>query len=115
MSADLAVPEGLEPLGVWDCREPDWGLGRGWGIGLTCAQPLREMREWAMAHIEGVNETYRAEFYLLDGPFAVLYRYERDRCGFLVADDETGYPATASPVVQALDELPLPHLLTRQE
>lgn len=107
---NVQIPEGLEPLGVWDARERHYGLGRGWGIGLTCATPLRDMREWAARHIERVNETYRAEFYLLDTPFAVLYRYQRDKAGFLVM--RRGEIAEEPPVIVPLAELPPAHLLT---
>jgi hypothetical protein len=103
------IPEGLEPLAVWDCREPAWGLGRGWGIGLACAEAFREAREWAEVNIDANHRTYRAEFYLLDAPFAVLYRYKRDEAGFLVVSE--GEPVTEPPVIVPLAELPPAHLL----
>jgi hypothetical protein len=98
-----AIPDGLEPLAVWDARDP-----------LNCQPDVPrylESTEWAKAHIERVNDTYRAEFYLVDGPFAVVHRYSADDTGrrLLLAGD--GELATEEPVVQMLDELPPAHLL----
>lgn len=106
MTAAL-VPDGLEPLGVWDARDS-------WVDDL-----VNERIAWAREHIPRVNDTYRAEFYLLDSPIAILYRYAVNTEGRkyalarseFIADVE---PATEPPVVQILGGLPPAHLLARQ-
>ena len=55
-----------EPLAIWDTR----------GVESVWAYCMREAGKWAMNHISKADVTYRAEFYLLDAPFAVLYRYK---------------------------------------
>lgn len=94
------VPDGLEPLGIWDTR-----VGSAW----KCCMP--EAGEWAEQHIRDAGSTYRAEFYLFDVPFAVLYRYARDEDGRIACDPETCALVKADPVVQVLDELPPARLL----
>jgi hypothetical protein len=54
------IPEGVKPLAVWDSTEPGW-----------CDEHWRERTEWAVLHLDA-EFTYRAEFYLLDAPFAVF-------------------------------------------
>lgn len=97
------IPAGVKPLGVWDTREDRWHRDLAPGASA-----------WAVKHIADANSTYRAEFYLIDGPFAVLYRYVRDETGHVSVTEPDGEPVTAEPVVQALDELPAAHLLGRQ-
>lgn len=62
---------GVEPLAIWDTRDPGGLYWTRW----------REAGEWAQQHIADAFSTYRAEFYLVDAPFAVLYRYKRNDAG----------------------------------
>jgi hypothetical protein len=89
------------PLGVWDTRDRDSIWYRHW----------RETVPWAAEHIRDVNNTYRAEFYLIDAPFAVLYRYRENGEGRRYIDPATGEPAVEEPVTQMLDSLPPLRLL----
>jgi hypothetical protein len=90
-----------KPLAVWDTREQNslW-----W-------RHYREASPWAQEHIADADSTYRAEFYLIDVPFVVLYRYERGEDGRVRTDPATNEPVAAKPVKQTLDELPPAHLL----
>jgi hypothetical protein len=90
-----------EPLAVWDVREQAWYRIMGEAI---C---------WAMAHIDDAVSTYRVEFFLVDAPFAVVWRYKRNEQGRCFTDPATGEIACAEPVVQMLDELPPARLLGR--
>lgn len=90
-------------LGVWDTRLPNY-----WGVGSAAG--VAEASVWAQTHIEGSKHTYRIEFYLLDTPFADLYRYAQ-RDGHPYTDPATNEPATEQPVRQILGELPPAHLL----
>ena len=106
---EALIPEGLEPLAVWDTRDIDglWRCG-----GDICM--LGEATRWANAHIREATRTYRVEFYLLDSPFAVLYRYKVDDDGRKFALEPGGDALTEEePVVQMLGELPPAHLLSR--
>lgn len=97
------MPDGLEPLGVWDCNDaPAWGM------------IILEASEWATAHIKRARDTYRAEFYLYDEPFAVVYRYAvTDEGRKLAVDPVTLEIAREAPVVQVLGGLPPDHLMSR--
>jgi hypothetical protein len=98
---DPAVHAG-ELLGVWDTRDKH---SRWW-------QPaMPEAVAWAAQHIADADSTYRVEFRLLDGPYAVVWRHKRDAEGRLYADLDTGEIASEGPVIQALGELPPAHLL----
>lgn len=55
--------------------------------------------------------TYRIEFYLVDAPFARVYRYALNDGGRLFIQPATGRPALAEPVTVLLDELPPAELL----
>lgn len=101
--AEAVIPDGAELLGVWDCNDQS----SAW---WTTRQP--QMRDWAKAHIERVNDTVRLDFYLLDGPFAVAYRVRRDEDGKLIFDQSTQGAVTET-AVQPLAELPPEHLLRR--
>jgi hypothetical protein len=91
------------PLAVWDTREHGFtSRGMRW---------FREAVEWAQGHIAEADRTYRAEFYLIDAPFVVLYRYAENDQGRTFTDPATGEVATDEAVTQALDELPPRHLL----
>lgn len=102
MTSALAIPECLEPLAVWDTRDYD---GAWWWLVREGLKPY----EWAQEHIREPNSTYRVDFYLFDGPFAVVHRYARDEDGRLYGDGAE--PVKLPPVVQPLDELPPAHLL----
>jgi hypothetical protein len=85
------------PVGVWEMRDRScfWGL----------SDPrLLEAGLWAMRHLRRANDIFRAEFHVVDEPFAILWRYVRDEAGTLTDDQE-------EPVMQSLDELPPAHLL----
>lgn len=92
------------PLAVWDSSRMDDGLF--W-------QHWQETHVWAGEHISDVDSTYRVEFFLVDAPFAVVWRYKLNPDGRVYLDPETGDTAKAEPVV--LDELPPAHLLGRPE
>ena len=93
-----------EPLAVWDTHD--------YGDSLY-SQHIVECSNWANEHIRDCKFTYRAEFYLADAPFVVLYRYKRNDGGYCYLDPATGDTAVAEPVAQMLDELPPDHLLGR--
>ncbi len=86
-----------EPLGVWETRDFSCFYGfsdpRLLGAGL-----------WSMRHLDRPHDVCRAEFYLVDSPFAVVLRYVRDDEGRLTDKIE-------DPAIQALDELPPAYLL----
>lgn len=91
-----AIPEGLEPLAVWDAREN--GLGH-----------YIERAEWVERHLGDPRFIYRAEFYLIDAPFAVVHKFARNGDGRKWAAN--GEPVTKPPVTVPLTELPPTHLL----
>lgn len=99
----LAVPEGLEPLAVWDTRERAW---------LDDHDRWVERIEWAKANIPDAGSTYRVEFALLDAPFAIVYRHARNDEGRVIFDVIANGPATDPPVIVPLTELPAARLLT---
>lgn len=96
------IPEGLEPVGVWDCASRVWA-----------DQHMQERIDWAKAHMQRPGDTCYAEFYLVDAPFAVLHRVKRNENGRAYLDPFTGGVAMEQPAVQALTELPPAHLLGR--
>lgn len=98
------IPEGLEPLAVWDVRAADWrSTLPGGAPGMTL---------WIWDHLGGNPSTiHRVEFYLPDTPFAVVYRYELEGEGFKYLDLATMEAATEPPVIVPLAELPPEHLL----
>jgi hypothetical protein len=78
------IPDGLEPLAVWDLKGEQ---PAGWVTGYATQALL-----WLMDHVpEEHADLSRAEFYLFDGPFAVV--------------------GAQSPVIVPLAELPPAHLL----
>jgi hypothetical protein len=95
----VVIPEGLEPLAVWDAREPSW-VGEHW----------REKIAWAKEHIGRTEDTHRIDFCLLDAPFAVVHRYARNGDGYK-HNGPGGKIATEPPVIVPLDGLPPAHLL----
>jgi hypothetical protein len=91
------IPEGLEPLAVWDAHDPG---------------PWRERTEWVDGQLGGrANLTYRIDFYLLDAPFAAVHRYRLDDSGHKFAKAPDGEIATEPPVIVPLAELPPAHLM----
>lgn len=98
----LVIPEGLEPLAAWDgIRISEYGFSR----------ETIERAEWARERLGDPAFIYRAEFYLLDGPFAVVHCYARGADGFKYQDAETGSIAVEPPAIVPLGELPPAHLL----
>jgi len=100
----VTIPDGLEPVGVWDA-------GPGWVDDV-----VGEKIAWAREHIDRVNDTYRVEFYLVDAPFAVVHRFKVNAEGRKYAIGHqsfisNGEPAREEPVTVTLDELPPAHLL----
>jgi hypothetical protein len=91
------IPEGLEPLAVWDSTEPGW-----------CDEHWRERTEWAVLHLDA-EFTYRAEFYLIDAPFAVVHKFARNGDGRKWAAN--GEAMTEPPAILPLTELPPAHLV----
>lgn len=96
------IPEGLEPLAVWDAADPEWRDGI-----------LSERFFWltGSSTIVHVYRTRRIEFYLLDGPFAVLHRFALNADGYKYAAEPGGDPVMDEPVVVPLAELPPKHLM----
>lgn len=90
------------PFGIWDARTEE------------CWYALKTQQRiaWAKAHIPDADTTYRIEFFLVDAPFAVVYRYAAKDPWTLqyqlsVLRDAT----TDEPVVVPLAELPPPEIL----
>lgn len=91
-----------EPRGVWDPNDRD-GVFR---------QHRDECAQWAAAHLPGRGHyTLRAEFYLIDAPFAVVYDIGRDSEGRKLYDKAAGEPLLLPPATVMLSELPPAHLL----
>lgn len=94
------IPEGLEPIAVWDA-------GPGW-----IDDVVNEKIAWARRHISRASRAYRVEFYALaDGPYALVHRFAENGDGHVYTDRATGEPAREAPAVEDLAELPPPHLL----
>ena len=107
------VPDGMEPLAVWDSmdgegpwRRPEAGKDNDERHAL-----MIQAADWAAERIERIQDTYRAEFYLIDMPFAVIYRHQRNENGRLHWNPETQRPHREEPVIVPLGELPPAHLL----
>lgn len=96
----LAIPEGLEPLAAWDARD-----------GYT-VEKMQQTAWWIKDHLgrQLAAHVYRVEFYLLDGPFAVVSCYKLNADGFR-HNGPDGKIATEPPVIVPLAELPPAHLL----
>lgn len=95
------IPEGLEPLATWDEADPEWRDG-----GLSAR--FMWLTQTPIVH---VYRTRRIEFYLLDTPFAVIYRYQRDAGGYVTRDRHLDGLAEDEPVIVPLAGLPPAHLL----
>lgn len=90
-----------EPLAVWDCNERG---GLWW-------RNMGEASDWAVAHFQGnAWRTDRAEFYLIDIPFVILFMLKENDGNFYV-DPSTGELAREAPLTMILRELPPKHLL----
>jgi hypothetical protein len=93
-----------------------------WGAGLRDREGWdrwhsrprwREAEEWAVDRGLAGNGlwTYRIEFFLVDAPFARVYRLAISEDRHLVIDPVTRQAALADPVDVMLDGLPPPELL----
>lgn len=117
MGTEAALPYSLEtdpvrhrfyPLGIWDAS---------WGLALDTGTTTfwREIVNWAKVHLPDASNTYRAEFYILDTAFAILYEYavirHGDWEGVRVVFPPTGEISKRKPYIYLLDELPPSHLL----
>lgn len=91
----MTIPDGLEPLGVWDLTHGTLFKGDD-----NWEQLFLDACFWWADHLDDDGSIGRVEFYLIDAPFAVVYRH-----------DATGKIATEPPVIVPLDQLPPPHLL----
>jgi hypothetical protein len=89
------LPELPPPVAVWDANEPGWAHPR---------QRWEQRYAWARRYIELLPETFRIEFYLLDGPFAVVHRYQVNADGFRWRLN--GAPAEKDLEIVTLPELP---------
>lgn len=97
------------PVAVWDANHRDWPQFSASGA-----------HNWAKTRIRDLVATYRIEFILLDGPLAVVYRYQtlpgadhgRPQLRFMIRDDDGSVaPAVAEPVIVPLRDFPPKHLL----
>lgn len=105
-----AIPEGLEPLAVWDVRER-LGPWREWTNGGEETDDSVDAVLWAMCNLAPSRNIYRIEFYLLDCPLAVVHRWKLGEDGRKFALEPGGEGVTEAPAVQMLAELPPAHLL----
>lgn len=100
MTVPAVVPD-IVPLAVWDVHEENWP-GPLW----------RERCDWAQEHFPNrAEDVYRAEFYLADTPFVILFQYAEDEQGRRFYDPVTDDAAAREPVTLILGELPPAHLL----
>ena len=93
------MPEGPEPLGVWDAST------------FRFAGPdlARQVDQWVEAHLDPPHDLWRIEFYA-DPPRALVGRFRRNETGHKYVDPVTGEAALARPELVLLDELPPEHL-----
>jgi hypothetical protein len=97
------IPEGLEPLAAWDAKDRP----PGWTDGHT-----QQMAWWMQACLtEYAQDASRVEFYIVDGPFALVHLFARNSDGFRYHDPDEDGPAKLEPVTVPLAELPPEHLL----
>lgn len=88
------------PVAVWDPNARDGVFWR----------HMNEASEWARQHLPCAADTYLAEFYLIDAPFAVVHTVKRNENGRAYTDPATGEIAVNEPVTVMLSELPPEHL-----
>lgn len=85
-------------VGYWDCNDPDW---------TEDAVRMLERCNWCVTVLGKATRTYRIEFFVVDAPFAVVFRYSQDPCtGKMYRDAATGEIAKDEPVICLLDSLP---------
>lgn len=103
----VTIPEGLPPLGVWESAGPDH-----WRDGAPRMPRVAWLNAVARPRIS-TDRLARIEFYVLDGPFAVIYRDEPvpGAVSWYVPPG-AGEPAAEPPVIVPLDELPPACLLS---
>lgn len=114
---NVQIPEGLEPLAVWDVRGKwsDPGAIGPWLCMTPPGEPFYDSfhaASWVVGNIDRACDVFRIEFYMLDAPFAVVHRYKRNEDGFKYQDAATGKAAAEPPVIVPLGSLPPAHLLT---
>ncbi len=111
MSAPV-IPEGLEPLGVWDTHERlgPWRAGGDEDREERWVQ-MTQAADWAAPLIGRAEDTYRVEFSLFDMPFMRVFRHSRREDGRLHWNPGARRPYTEEPVIVPLAELPPAHLL----
>ena len=99
------VPDGLEPLAVWDARD----CTGPWRVTTGGEEFYRSFDAacWMVGHVERARDVVRIEFYLFDAPFAVAHRVT----GRFELDRATGEPEQEPPVIVPLAELPPARLL----
>jgi hypothetical protein len=90
-----------EPLATWNANDPGWADWRYRG----------EASAWAKEHLPDADSTWRAEFFLVDAPFAVVYEFATDDEGRVRYDPAQRCPVMAEPATVILDSLPPAHLL----
>jgi hypothetical protein len=96
LNDEFDIPHFLKPVAIWDARERNWRR----------SEHFRERTRWAQSHIPECMSTYRIEFYLIDAPCALVYRYQRDDEGHIIHDEATSSPVKLDPVFLALESLP---------
>lgn len=85
-------------IGYWDCGESSW---------TEDPVLMLERCNWCIAVVGEAVRTYRIEFFIVDAPFAVVFRYSRDPCtGKMYRDPITREVAKDPPVICLLDSLP---------
>lgn len=90
----------VAPLATWDAEaKPGFHDWPHW----------REASEWVTDHGLEPVYIYRIEFYLVDTPFAKVFRYATENSNILY-DAAANGPARLDPVIVVLPELPPPHL-----
>lgn len=101
-----ALPEGLEPLGIWVSAGPDR-----WADGAPRLPRVAWLNAVARPRIS-TDRLSRIEFYRADTAFAVVYRHRPipGAVSWYVPPD-AGEPSTEPPVIVPLAELPPAHLL----
>jgi hypothetical protein len=85
-------------VGYWDCREKSWSQD---------AVRMLERGNWCVAVLgRSARDTYRVEFFVVDAPFAVVFRYRRHPRTGKHYLEETGEIAKEEPFICSLDSLP---------
>jgi hypothetical protein len=98
VTAKVQLP--VRPLSIWDARDRNW-----------CNPQQAGRLAWLRANRFNAAEIYRAEFYLLDGPFARVFSYARNEHGLLHLVPGTKTAAVAAPMDIPILGLPPKELL----